>query len=104
MVLEKPAPGGAEARGARKTRIHPSAWKESSRKFVNDSSPVASVSALCNTAARLRVVSPLYASRNEEDGEDQPFGALAAAGGMLRASDRGVANKRAPPPFLVGGL
>jgi hypothetical protein len=33
-----------------------------------------------------------------------PLGPLAAAGGVLRASDRGVANKRAPPPFLVGGL
>jgi hypothetical protein len=54
---------------------------DGSPKFVNDSSSIASVSALCNTAAGLRVVSPLYASRREEDGEDHPFGALAAAGG-----------------------
>jgi hypothetical protein len=33
------------------------------------------VSALCNTKPELRVLSPLYARR--EDGEDQPFEMLA---------------------------
>jgi hypothetical protein len=56
----------------------------SSTKFVNDSSPVASVSALCNTSAGLRVVSPIHASRREEDGEDHPFGgADVSLGGLV---------------------
>jgi hypothetical protein len=37
----------------------------SAKEFVNDSSPGASMSELCNTAAGLRVLSPLYARRRE---------------------------------------
>jgi len=45
-------------------------------RFIADSSPVASVSALCNTAAGSKVLSPPYA-RRREDGKDQPFEMLA---------------------------
>jgi hypothetical protein len=40
------------------------------QRFIADSSPLASVSALCNTAAGLKAVSPQYATRREEVGED----------------------------------
>jgi hypothetical protein len=50
-------------------------FSEVRERFIADSSPGASVSALCNTAAGLRVVSLPYARR--EDGKDQPFEMLA---------------------------
>ena len=50
-------------------------FSEVRERFIADSSPGASVSALCNTKPGWRVLSPLYARR--EDGEDQPFEMLA---------------------------
>jgi hypothetical protein len=78
---------------AEATLIHPSAWKVNSanfaftefsevrQRFISDSLPVASVSALCNTAAGLRVTSHLYARRREEGGDDQPSGGAGSSGG-----------------------
>jgi len=65
-----------------------SAFSEVHQRFIADSSPVASVNALCCTAAGLRAVSPLYATRREEDVEDQPLGG--AGGGSGGASGRGL--------------
>jgi hypothetical protein len=42
--------------------------------MLKNSSAGFGMSTLCNTAAGLRVVSPIHASRREEDGEDHPFG------------------------------
>ena len=46
--------------------------QEVRERFIVDSSPGARVSALCNTAAGSKVLSPPYA-RRREDGKDQPL-------------------------------
>jgi hypothetical protein len=68
-----------------------SAFSEVHQRFIVDSSPVASVNALCSTAGGLRAVSsPLYATRREEDVEDQPVG---GAGGSGRGPSGSVAAR-----------
>src|SRR5215210_9406824 len=81
------------------------------QRFIADSSPVASVSALCNTAAGLRVLSPLYARRREVDGEDQRFGGAggsrgSASGSGFVGADAGsdLADRTRPRRFIPTGF